>query len=71
MQKKTQTTLEPVEFQSGLRVYFLFYHDGYKRLLDDRFAGGESYYKHEEDVQKRVLDYEDRGYKTKVLSGIL
>ena len=71
MAKKTETTLEPVEFQSGLRVYFLFYHDGYKLLLYDIFAGGESYYKHEEDVQKRVLDYEDRGYKTKVLSGIL
>ena len=71
MAKKTQTTLDPIQFQSGLRVYFLFYHDGYKRLLDDRFAGGESYYKHEEDVQKRVLDYEDRGKKTKVLSGVL
>ena len=71
MAKKTESMLEPVDFKSELRVYFLFYHDGYKRLLDDRFAGWESYYKHEEDVQKRILDYEGRGYKTKVLSGIL
>lgn len=67
--KKTEELKEVKVWK--VSVFFLFYHDGYKRRCDDRFAGGETFYQHEEDVAKRKADYEERGYKVKILSGEL
>lgn len=64
---KEETNLKEIEVKK-FKVYFVFYHDGYQWNCDSRFAGGETFYRYLEDAEKRVADYKERGYKTKVLS---
>ena len=68
--KEQETNLKEIEVKK-FKVYFVFYHDGYQWNCDSRFAGGETFYRYLEDAEKRVADYKERWYKTKVLSGEL